>query len=189
MKGFWRFSVLAGLCLGVLAVSVGFSVPSSSAPSTATPSEMVATYDNLATAILAVKKSEESLVRSILATTYGHANAAIGRAHQAMKSGDAQAAQAALEEVAAHVAQLGTEGDNAVAGIRKRLLEGGHHHNAAGEAKGIYDPGFVVVSKAAKKRLLETSRAIGQLADAPDEAALAREWKKVTDIWPEITNK
>lgn len=157
--------------------------------SPATPPELVAAYDDLASAILAVKKSEASLVRSILATTYGHARAALDRAQHSMRSGDSQAAQRALEDVAAYVAQLGTEGDNAVAGIRKRLVEGGHHHNASGEAKGIYDPGFVVVPKTVKKELLDASRNIAQLAKAPNEDAITREWKKVEAIWANLQKK
>lgn len=183
MNSLLRFSVLTTVCLAGLAITVGFAGQPNMATPAATPTELVATYDNLATAILAVKNTEERLVRSILATTFGHANAALGRAQQAMQSNDAGAARAALEEVAAYVAQMGAEGDNAVAAIRKRLLEGGHHHHAAEEAEGVYDPGYVVVTKAAKRELLDASRAIGQLANAPDEAALTREWKRVTDTW------
>ena len=60
--------------------------------------------------------------------------------------------------------QIGTEGDNAVAGVRKRLLEGGHHANAEGEAQGIYDEGYVVVTKAAKQAFLDASQALAMLA-------------------------
>lgn len=189
MASLSHHSVRSRLCLTLLAVSVGLAAPSASAQAPATPPELVAAYDDLATVILAVKKSEESLVRSILATTYAHASAALERANRALESGDMLRAGAALEEVAGFVAQLGTEGDNAVAGVRKRLLEGGHHHNAAGESQGIYDPGFVVVTKAVKQQLLTISRAVGQLANAPDnldKAAIAREWKKVDDIWAKL---
>ncbi len=78
--------------------------------------------------------------------------------------------------------QLATEGDNAVGAVRKRLLEGGHHHNAAGEAQGIYEEGYVVVTRAAKTELLESSRAIAAMAAAPKADALAAEWKKVEAV-------
>ena len=86
----------------------------------------------------------------------------LDRARKAITANDAAGAAAAIEALAADVAQLATEGDNAVGAVRKRLLQGGHHHNAAGEAQGIYDEGFVIVTKAAKQRLLESSRAIAR---------------------------
>jgi hypothetical protein len=174
------FLVSAGLVPAAIAAE-GASV--------ATPEEFVATYDSLATAILATKQTEENLVRSILSTTYAHASAARARAARAIESRDDQGAQAALEELAAHVAQLGNEGDNAVAGIRKRLVEGGHHHNAEGESQGVYDPGFVVVTRAAKQKLLNSSRSIAQLVRKPDADALAREWAAVSEVWHELADK
>lgn len=77
---------------------------------------------------------------------------------------------------------MATEGDNAVGAVRKKLLDGGHHHNAAGEAQGIFDEGFVVVTRAAKAKLLESSRAIGQMARGPKADALEVEWKKVQAV-------
>jgi hypothetical protein len=148
-----------------------------------TPPEMVATYDALADIILGSRKAEEKLVRSILAAHYGHAQSELGRARAALKAGDAAAAKAAVENLATAVGQVGTEGDNAVAGIRKRLLEGGHHHNAAGEAQGIYDEGYVVVTKAAKAAFLESSKALAMMASAPKAEALDAEWKKVEAAW------
>jgi hypothetical protein len=175
--------VLACVASALMAVSSGFAQQSQVTTSPATPAELVATYDSLATAILATKNTEENLVRSILSTSYAHANAAVARARQALKSGNTKAAQMALEELAAHVAHIGTEGDNAVAGIRKRLVEGGHHHNALGESQGIFDPGFVVVTKDAKRQLLEASREIAQLSRAPNAEALNETWQKVQKIW------
>jgi len=149
----------------------------------ATPPEMVAAYDALADAILGADKAEEKLVRSILAATYAHAQAELARARQALKTGDTAGAKANVESVATAVGQIGTEGDNAVAGVRKRLVQGGHHHNAAGEAQGLYDEGYVVVTKAAKQAFLESSKAIAMLARDPKADALDAEWKKVEAAW------
>jgi hypothetical protein len=157
--------------------------------SPSTPVEFVATYDSLATAILATKQTEQNLVRSILSTTYGHANAARARAERALQSGDQQQAQAAFEELAGHVAQLGNEGDNAVAGIRKRLVEGGHHHNSQGESQGIYEPGFVIVTRSAKQKLLELSQNIARLSRNPDKNALAQEWSNVDEVWKQLSKQ
>ena len=152
-------------------------------PTSGTPAEMVAAYDALADTILGANKAEDRLVRSILAAAYGHAQAELGRARQALKAGDAATARAAVENVAAAVGQIGTEGDNAVAGVRKRLLQGGHHANAEGERQGIYDEGYVVVTKVAKQAFLESSRAIAMLAREPKADALDAEWRKVETAW------
>lgn len=150
---------------------------------TGTPAEIVSTYQTLADAILAVKHTEANLVRAMLGATYAHAQAELGRARAAIQAKDMKAAGAAVESLAARVGQLGSEGDNAVGAVRKRLLEGGHHHNAEGEKQGIYDEGYVVVTRAAKKSFLDASKAIGQMAQAPQAAALEAEWAKVQAAW------
>jgi hypothetical protein len=156
---------------------------SAQTPASRTPAEMVAAYDALADTILGANKAEDKLVRAILATTYGHAQAEMARARHALKSNDAATAKAAVENVATAVGQIGTEGDNAIAGVRKRLLEGGHHHNAAGEAQGIYDEGYVVVTKVAKQAFLDSSKEIAMLAREPKADALDTAWKKVETAW------
>jgi len=176
----------AVIALGALvAIAMFFSAAPAAAQAgtPATPPEMVATYSALADAILAVKRTEADLVRSILAAAYAHGEVQLARAQRSIGAGDAAAARAAVEALAADVAQLATEGDAAVAQVRKRLLEGGHHHNSAGEAQGLYDEGFVVVTKAAKQKLLESSRAIGQMAGAAKADALGAEWQKVKAIY------
>ena len=179
----WRFAVGAALAAGVLVLG-GFEVGAQAGGMPAgTPPAMVATYETLADAILAVKTTEANLVRAILGTGYAHAQVEMDRARKAIKGGDAKGAQTAIEGLAAAVGQLGTEGDTAVGAVRKRLLEGGHHHNAAGEAKGIYDEGFVVVTRAAKQSFLDASKAIGLMARAPKADALETEWKKVEAAW------
>jgi len=148
-----------------------------------TPAEMVATYNTLADAILAVKNTETNIVKTILSATYAHARVELERARKAIKGGDAKASETALENLAADVAEMGTEGDNAVGAVRKRLLEGGHHHHADGEAKGIYDEGYVVVTRVAKQAFLDAAKAIGQMAHAPKAEALESAWTKVDTTW------
>jgi len=175
--------LVAGAVAVLLSLTVATSTASAQSRAPATPPEMVATYDALADVILGSRKAEEKLVRSILAASYGHAQAELGRARAALKAGDAAAARSAVENLAAAVGQIGTEGDNAVAGVRKRLLEGGHHHNAAGEAQGIYDEGYVVMTKVGKQAFLESSKAIAMLAREPKAEALDAEWKRVEAAW------
>ena len=62
----------------------------------ATPAEMVATYSSLADGILALKRTEEDLVRSILAAASAHGQVELGRAQKAIAAGDAKAGQAAI---------------------------------------------------------------------------------------------
>lgn len=144
-----------------------------------TPSELVSAYDTLADTILAVKKTEWHMVQSILATTYNHAEATFRAMTRKMETG--QDAQADVEKLADLVAQLGNEGDAAVAAIRKRLVEGGHHHNVKEEQQGIYDEGFVIVTRKAKKVFLDAAGNIGRQSTSPDQSTLEREWRTVAD--------
>lgn len=179
-------AVGAAAATAILTLALPASVPAQSA---GTPAEMVATYSSLADGILALKRTEEQLVKSILAATLAHGHVEYARAQGAIAKGDAKAATAALEALASDVGQLGTEGDNAVGAVRKRLLEGGHHHNAAGEAQGLYDEGYVVVTRAAKQKLLDSSRKIGGLAAAPKADPLTAEWNKVEGVVADLLGK
>jgi hypothetical protein len=177
------FRVWPAAVAGVTVALAGVTSATAQAPTVSgTPAEMVATYSTLADGILALKRTEDNLVRSILAATLAHGQVMHDRAQKALAAGDGRAATAAIEALASDVGQLATEGDNAVGAVRKRLLEGGHHHNAAGEAQGIYEEGYVVVTRAAKAKLLVSSRAIGGMAVGPKADALSAEWKKVEEI-------
>lgn len=145
------------------------------AQDTATPKALVDTYDSLADTILGAKQTEWNLVHSILATTYMHADGVFAKAQGKNAAGKDVVAE--VEALAALVAQLGNEGDAAVAAVRKRLLEGGHHHNAAGEEQGVYEEGFVIVTRSAKKLFLDAAKTIGR--SSKDFSAVAAEWKKV----------
>ncbi len=125
-----------------------------------TPSTMVAAYDSLAKIILNVLQAEEDFVKAMLDGHYHGAKAL-------MKQGKYDAA-------AAEMALFANEGDNAIAGIRKRLVEGGHHHNAAGEEQGVFEEGYVLVTREAKKTMLAASTAMRQ---AKDDVAREAAWK------------
>jgi len=167
------------------AVVACFSQPAA-AQAPATPAEMVSTYNTLADGLLALKSTESNLVKAILAATRAHGEVQLARATRALTANDAAGAKAAIEALAGDVAQLGTEGDNSVAAVRKRLIQGGQHHNAAGEAQGIYEEGYVIVTRAAKAKLLESSRKIAGMAGKPDAAALAAEWKAVDGVYSDL---
>jgi hypothetical protein len=246
-----------------------------------TPDKLVKRYNDLATDILDTRKREVDVVREIVKATHDQAAGAVVRAKKAIGASDAGAAKTAIEEAAVLVGQLGTEGDLAVAGVRKRLVEGGHHfnpllsgapaapggahtgnaeghhapgdkaahaapgdaapapgaqppaghadgkaagHHAEGQAPahhadgkapahhaegqppghagegahhkdghhhapgagGGYDPGYVVVTRAAKKSFIDSSRALAAISTAPSIEALDREWAKVEATWNSI---
>jgi hypothetical protein len=174
------------LAVAVAGLSLGPGPEAFAQAGPATPAEIVATYDSLATGILALKRTEEDMCRAILAGGRAHGRVELDRAKKALAAGDAKAAQAATEALAAIAGQLATEGDTAVGAVRKKLLDGGHHHNAAGEAQGIFDQGYVIVTRAAKAKLLEASRALGQMARAPKAEGLEAEWKKAEAVVAEL---
>jgi len=153
--------------------------PQQAPPST--PAEMVAAYNSLADTILAVKKTEHDLVLAILAGTFHHAEGMLNAAMAKLNAG--QPAASEVEAVAALVAQMGNEGDNSVAAVRKRLVEGGHHHNSAGEQQGIYDEGFVIVTREAKQALLASASAIGKMASSATSEGLKGQWERVAMTW------
>jgi hypothetical protein len=130
-----------------------------------TPPSMVKTYDALADTILALKQTEADFVRALLAYHFeaGHMHHALGHHDQA----------------ATEMALFANEGDNAVAGVRKRLLDSGHHHHADAEAEGIYEPGYVVVTREAKATMLAAAAAMRQ---AQDDAAAKAAWHQFMEV-------
>ena len=139
--------------------ALGFVLPQE------TPKSMAATYGSLADAILALKSTESQFITSVLETHYHHAQ-------EHVKTGDSEGA-------AAEMALFASEGDNAIGGVRKRLVDGGHHHHADGEAKGIYDAGFVVVTRKAKEAALAASAAMRQAKTDADRKAA---WERFTAV-------
>jgi len=150
------------VAVGAAAGYAGLGYGAGEAPPSTSP-ELVATYSELATAILAVKKAETGIVRAICAETYDMAREHLLLASK-MAGTDAAGAAAHLERAAAAVGMLATEGDKAVAAVRNRLLEGGHHHHATPEIALKYPPGFVLIQKTAQNAFSGHAKVIGKLA-------------------------
>jgi hypothetical protein len=134
-----------------------------------TPKPVVQAYEALADTILALRQAESAFVRSVLD---GHLHAA----RALREKGD-------WEGVAAQMALFANEGDNAIGGVRKRLLDGGHHFNAEEEEQGIYEPGYVIVTKKAKRKMLEALTALRQ---AEDEAGRVAAWSDFKELAREL---
>lgn len=128
-----------------------------------TPKPMVATYQSLADAILALQSAEADLITSVLQLHHGQAMAAY-------EDGDYASA-------AAEMTLFANEGDNTMAGIRNRLVEGGHHHHHhhAGDSDEMYDPGFLAVTREAKA---EIARAAAAMRDAGSAMAADAAWER-----------
>ena len=126
-----------------------------------TPKSIVQAYDALADTILSVRGAELGFVAAMLD---GHLHAA----KSLMKAGD-------WDGAAAQMALFANEGDNQIGGVRKKLLEGGHHFNADGEEQGIFEPGYVIVTREAKQALLASSKEL-RLAEGEVERLAA--WDK-----------
>jgi hypothetical protein len=121
------------------------------------PASMAATYSGIADAILALRQAEADFVRSLL-SAHRHAAGAYYRA------GD-------FEMAAVEMVLFANEGDNAIGGVRKRLVEGGHHHNAEGERQGDYDTGFVVVTREAKQEIMAAATTLRRTSSTDEREA------------------
>lgn len=154
---------ISGLVL-VLALAAGVGLAQQ------TPRPMVATYDSLADAILALKQTEADFVSSVLQVH-------LQRARDAHESGDFQAA-------AAEMTLFASEGDNAIQGVRNRLLEGGHHHHAGDDAE-LYDPGYVVVTREARREIV---RAAAAMRDADGAPAARLAWQSFEQVAADLVS-
>ena len=130
-----------------------------------TPPSIVKAYDALADTILATRAAERTFVAAMLD---GHMHAA----KTLMKKGDWLGASAQM-------ALFANEGDNQIGGVRKKLLEGGHHFNAAGEEAGIFEDGYVIVTRKAKQAMLEASR---KLRTAQTDEVRAAAWGEFAEV-------
>lgn len=154
--------------VAIAAVIAVWAVP---ARAQGTPPTLVASYDSIADTILAVRQMEADFVRALLD---GHRHAA----EAYFKQGD-------YDKAAAEIALFANEGDNAVGGVRKRLIEGGHHHNAAGEQQGVFEPGFVIVTRQAKQQALAAASALQR---SETDEARQQAWGQFDELARELVS-
>lgn len=146
--------------LSILLITLFCAVPGIAGDEKTTPASLVTTYEGLADVILGARVAEANLVKSILEAHYVAAK-------RAMKNGN-------WDIAGAQMVLFANEGDNAVAGVRKNLLQGGHHFNTDdAEEGGKYEPGFVVVGRVQKRKMMATSKALLQ---ATDDAGRESAW-------------
>jgi hypothetical protein len=181
-----RTTVLLGVTLAA-AVAAGVGTGFAARPmGPTTQTELVASYDQLANAILGSKNAETHLAKAICADAYRQAMDEFDLASKALAATNGQEAAIHLEQAAQAVYLISQEGDKAVAAVRNRLLEGGHHHHATAEIAAKYPLGFVVVTKEAQLALVAASKDVAKLASdagaaTADTVANAR--KKVEDLY------
>jgi hypothetical protein len=147
--------------LAILGVGlVGFQAAHSQAPSAGKANSAgkaaAATYEHLATAIIAIEATEDELVKSIL---IGYHSAAVGHLRAAGR--DAKGRVGHLESAAAEITNIANEGDKAIQAIRQRLAKAGHTHNTDVETKSDY----MFVTNKERKGLLDLASKVGR-ADA-----------------------
>src|SRR4051794_4946168 len=124
-----------------------------------------ATYENLATAIIAIEATEDELVKSIL---LGYHAAAQG--HLRAAAADQAGRKAHLEKAATAIADIANEGDKAIQAVRQRLAKAGHTHNTDTVTKADY----MLINSKEKKDLLALAGRVGQLGSG-DVGGVQRE--------------
>jgi len=115
----------------------------------------VQSYEHLATAIIEVRKTEDSVVLSILAAHHRAAQTHLDAAAAGKHAGKN------LEAAAEEITHLANEGDKRVQAVRQRLKKAGHTHNSDADTKEDY----LFIDSKEKKALLEAAKAIAQLGE------------------------
>lgn len=146
---------------------LGLSLVAATGVAQETPASLSAGYDALADSILALREAESAFVGAVLDTHYRAAK-------RAMKAGK-------YEKAAAQIALFANEGDNSIGGIRKRLVEGGHHHNADDGEDGEYETGYVIVTREWKQAILAESAALRRAGDDEARKAVFKKFKALAE--------
>ena len=131
------------------------------------------TYEQLATAIIAIRKTEDGLVKGIILHAQGSASAALAQAANAQGGAQKQA----LETAATEITNAANEGDKAVQAVRQRLSKAGHTHHTDAETKEDY----LWIDSKEKKQLLDLARRVSQLNNAADIRKASDELNSIMD--------
>jgi hypothetical protein len=111
-------------------------------------------YEHLANSIIAIRTTEDNLVRGMLVEY--HASAQRHLADAAEKSGERTSH---LEAAASSIADIANEGDKRARAVRQRLSEAGHYHQKDTETA----EDFMFINSKEKKSLFALAKKVGQL--------------------------
>ncbi len=128
-----------------------------------------ATYERLATAIIAIRETENSLVSEIL-NNYRQ----LADDHLRAAQGETKDRTAHLEAAAEEVTNIANEGNKPVQAVRQRLTKAGHAHHSDADTKEDY----LFINSKEKKELLALAKKIAQAganANADQIAGLRKE--------------
>lgn len=135
------------------------------APTVGSLDAAVESYEHLAIVLVEVRKTEDQVVKTIIAhhhqAAQEHLKAAQG-GRDVLKH---------LEAAAAEVTNLASEGDKRVQAIRQRLAKAGSTHKTDADTKEDY----LWIDSKEKKAVLAAAKSIAQLGDkaTPDQIAAA----------------
>ncbi len=133
----------------------------------------VATYEQLAASIIAIRKTEDTLVKEIL-NNYRQ----LADDHLRAAEGEAKDRVGHLEAAAEEVTNIANEGNKNIQAIRQRLKQAGHSHHSDADTKEDY----MFVDSRAKKEFLALAKRIAQLgadATAKQVAAARKELEEL----------
>ncbi len=133
-----------------------------------------ATYEQLATTIIALRKTEDTLVAEILNNYRQLADDQLRGAHDEAKDRAGR-----LEAAAEQVTNIANEGNKSIQAIRQRLKQAGHSHHSDADSKEDY----MFVDSQAKKQFLALAKKIAQLGDAATPEQIAGVRKELDDLF------
>lgn len=133
----------------------------------------VESYERLATVIIEVRRTEDSVVKTILVHHYESAQEHL---HAAQGGKDVLKH---LEGAAAEITNVANEGDKRVQAIRQRLAKAGHTHISDADTKEDY----LWVNSKEKKALLAAAKSIAQLGDKATAEQVAAASKSLSELF------
>ena len=143
--------LFAAIAIGASALAFG-----SGPGKTPMHDQAATTYEHLATAIIAIRATEDNLVRGIQ-THY----AMMAQRHMdaAIANPDSSELKQHVEAAAEEITNVANEGNKPVQAIRQRLLKAGHHHHTDAETQEDY----IFVNSREKKELLDLASRIARM--------------------------
>jgi len=133
-----------------------------------------ATYERLATTIIAVRETEKTLVSEILNNYRQLADDQLRTAQD-----DVANRAVRLEAAAEEITNIANEGNKAVQAIRQRLTKAGHAHHSDADTKEDY----MFINSKEKKEFLTLAKKIAQLGASATPTQIASVRKELDELF------